>query len=103
MRAAGQLFSRRQRPTSVVVSSDVQAIGVISASAALRLRIPEDLAVVSVDGTRAVAFANPAITTLSQPIEHMARRAVATIVARGIEPVHAVICGSLTIRRSCGC
>jgi LacI family transcriptional regulator, galactose operon repressor len=102
-KAARLLFARRERPTAVVVSSDVQAIGVVSATAELGLRIPEDLAVVSVDGTRAAAFANPAITTLSQPIERMARRAVATIVARGTEPVHAVICGTLTVRRSCGC
>lgn len=101
--AARLLFARGEPPTAVVVSSDVQAIGVISATAELGLRVPEDLAVVSVDGTRAAAFANPAITTLSQPIERMARRAVATIVARGTEPVHAVIRGSLTVRRSCGC
>jgi LacI family transcriptional regulator len=84
-------------------SSDVQAIGVISASAGLDLRIPEDLAIVSVDGTRAAALANPAISTLSQPIEQMANRAVATIVARNPRPVHAVMSGSLIIRRSCGC
>jgi LacI family transcriptional regulator len=101
--AARKLFARRQPPTAVVVSSDVQAIGVISASADLGLRIPEDLAIVSVDGTRAAAFANPALTTLTQPIEQMASQAVTTILSRSAQPVHAVICGTLTIRRSCGC
>lgn len=101
--AARQLFARRHPPAAVVVSSDVQAIGVVSASAELGLRIPDDLALVSVDGTRAAAFANPGITTLSQPIEQMATQAVTTILARGGDPVHVVICGALTIRRSCGC
>jgi LacI family transcriptional regulator len=94
---------RRQPPPALVVSFDVQATGVVSAAAELGLRIPTDLGIVSVDGTRAAAYGNPAITTLSQPIERMAGQAVETILARQTEPVHAVICESLTVRRSCGC
>lgn len=101
--SADRLLSRRTRPTAIVVASDVQAIGAISAAAELGLRIPEELALVSVDGTRAAAFANPALTTVSQPIEHMASLAVGMVVGGGAEPTHETVRGTLMIRRSCGC
>jgi LacI family transcriptional regulator len=101
--AARLLLARRVPPTAVMVSCDVQAIGVLSASCGARHADFEGLPLVSVDGTHAAAYANSAITTLSQPVERMARRAVATIVARDGEPVRVVRCGSLMLRRSCGC
>ena len=50
------LTTYRPPPDALLISSDVQAIGVLSAAADLGLRVPEDLAVVSFDGTRAGAF-----------------------------------------------
>jgi LacI family transcriptional regulator len=55
------------------------------------------------DGIRAAAFANPALTTVSQPIEAMAAQAVSIIISQSSDPVHHIAEGILTIRRSCGC
>ncbi|GAA3774889.1 hypothetical protein GCM10022225_73420 [Plantactinospora mayteni] len=85
------------------MASDVQAVGVISAAASLGLRIPDDLAVVSIDGTRAAAFANPGLTTVSQPVARMAACAVQHVTSRQREVIHRTYTGRLVRRRSCGC
>ena len=58
-RAGHALLTMPDHPDALLISSDVQAIGVLSAAAELGRRVPEDLAVVSFDGTRAGAFAVP--------------------------------------------
>jgi DNA-binding LacI/PurR family transcriptional regulator len=52
-KAARLLLARRELPTTVMVSSDVQAIGVIRVSCGARDADSPSLALVSVDGTRA--------------------------------------------------
>lgn len=100
--AARELLSGPRPPDAIVAAADVQAVGVISAAAHLGVSIPDQLAVASIDGTRAAAFSNPALTTVSQPVDRMAAVAVAQVVARaGI--IHRCFVGTLVSRRSCGC
>ena len=101
--AACALLSRPEKPAAVLVASDVQAVGVISAAATLGVRVPEDLAVASIDGTRAAAFANPALTTVSQPVDRMAACAVRHVIHGKGEIIHRTYTGKLILRRSCGC
>jgi LacI family transcriptional regulator len=101
--AAHELLSTPEHPDAVVVSSDVQAIGVLSAAANRGVRVPEDLAVVSFDGTRAGAFAVPALTSVAQPTTAMAERAFELLRGEGDELLHLALKPKLIRRRSCGC
>ncbi|GLW11543.1 putative HTH-type transcriptional regulator [Microtetraspora sp. NBRC 13810] len=85
---------------SLVVASDVQALGILSAAYQLGVRIPDDLAVISLDGSAETAFTSPPLTVVRQPVESMAARAVGLLTGHpdDREPL-----GTLTIRASCGC
>lgn len=96
-----------QRPSALFVSSDVQAIGAIYACYELRLRIPDDVAIVSFGGIRAASFASPPLTTMRQPVDIIACTAVDHLVAciedRSTAPIHLELKGNLVVGRSCGC
>jgi len=98
-----RLLRRPDRPTAVVTGSDLQAVGVLRAARELGLRVPDDLAVASFDGTEEATFAGPALTTSRQPIEAMAEAAVATVLTPGAPAEHQVFATTLTIADSCGC
>ena len=98
-----RLLGRRGRPTAVFAASDLQAVGLLRAARELGLRVPDDLAVVSFDGTKESPFSAPPLTVIRQDIEGMAERAVALVLAREPEPTHHGYPTSLIIRQSCGC
>ncbi len=95
------------RPTALFAASDVQALGVLAACAELGLRVPDDLAVASLDGTQVGRFLQPPLTTVRQPITEIAHAAVDLLLRRdaapGAAPVHMVLTGNLVVGRSCGC
>jgi DNA-binding LacI/PurR family transcriptional regulator len=74
--ALRELLARAQRPTGVICSSDLMAVGVLQEAAAQGLRVPEDLSVVGFDGIDATRWTNPPLTTVKQPIEEIAETAV---------------------------
>lgn len=98
-----QLLGRPDRPTAVFASSDLQAVGLLRAARELGLRVPDDLAVVSFDGTKESPFASPALTVVAQDIEGIAERAVALVLDREAEPTHHLFPTTLVVRQSCGC
>ena len=96
-----------QAPTALFVASDVQAIGALSACWELDLRVPEDIAIASMGGTRAARYAIPALTTMRQDVDYLASAACARLLLDirqpGSEPSHGVLTGNLVIGRTCGC
>jgi DNA-binding LacI/PurR family transcriptional regulator len=74
--ALRELLDRAQRPTGVICSSDLMAVGVLQEAAAQGMRVPEDLSVVGFDGIEATRWTNPPLTTVEQPIEEIAETAV---------------------------
>lgn len=97
------LLSAPDRPTAVFASSDLLAVGLLRAARELGLRVPEDVAVVSFDGTKESPFAGPPLTVVRQDIEAMAEKAVALLLDRETEPSHHTFPTRLVIRQSCGC
>jgi DNA-binding LacI/PurR family transcriptional regulator len=75
-RAARRLLQRADRPTGVICSSDVIAIGVVQEARALGLRVPDDLSVIGFDGIEAASWVDPPLTTIEQPIDQIASTAV---------------------------
>jgi LacI family transcriptional regulator len=101
-RAGLSLLRQDDRPTAVVTSSDLQAIGLMLAARELGLRIPEDLAVVSFDGTEETRYSAPPLTTVRQPVTAMAAAAIGQVV-HDVRPGHQTFPMELLVRRSCGC
>jgi LacI family transcriptional regulator len=65
------------RPDAIVTGSDRLAGMVYSVAAELRLRVGRDLAVTGFDGSAAAALMHPRLTTVTVPIDDIARRVVA--------------------------
>jgi DNA-binding LacI/PurR family transcriptional regulator len=78
-RGLAELLERPDPPTAVLCSSDVMAIGVLHEAARRGLTVPDDLSVVGFDGIEATKWSVPELTTIEQPIDLIAERAVDTL------------------------
>jgi DNA-binding LacI/PurR family transcriptional regulator len=67
------------RPTAVICSSDLMAIGAMQEAFALGLAVPRDLSVVGFDGIDAGTWTQPPLTTVEQPIGEIAETAIAAL------------------------
>jgi DNA-binding LacI/PurR family transcriptional regulator len=76
----------RERPTGVICSSDLMAIGALQEASARGVRVPEKLSIVGFDGIEATCWTQPPLTTLEQPIFEIARTAVNALHALGEDP-----------------
>ncbi len=102
--AGRRLLAQPVLPRAVLVSSDQQAIGLVSALAEAGVRVPEDLAVFSFDGTEDSAYCVPPLSTVRQPVEEMARHAIGLLTEPDRYESRRVVCAyELVLRRSCGC
>nr|WP_241827074.1 LacI family DNA-binding transcriptional regulator [Streptomyces graminilatus] len=102
--AARELLARTDRPTAVFTANDMQAMGVYQAARELGLRIPQDLSVVGFDDVPAVAWADPPLTTVHQPLAEMAAAATELALALGrgedVPQSGVEIATTLTVRES---
>ncbi|GAA3755290.1 DNA-binding LacI/PurR family transcriptional regulator [Spinactinospora alkalitolerans] len=72
--AAGRLIDRGA--TAVVCGSDLMALGAVRAARQRGLSVPGDFSVVGYDDSQLIAFTDPPLTTVRQPIQSMALAAV---------------------------
>ena len=86
------------------VASDLMAVGAIGALRAAGRRVPEDVAVVGFDDSAAATMAEPALTTMRNPIEETAIEALRIlddqIAGRAQPPVHLLLNSELVERAS---
>lgn len=68
------------RPTAIIASTDVLAIGVLRGALVMGIRIPEDLSVVGFDDIPMATFTLPRLTTVRMPLAEMAAAAIAMAV-----------------------
>ena len=66
--------------TGIVCGSDLMALGAIRCARRRGLRVPADVSVVGYDGSPLMAFTDPPLTTVRQPVEAMAVAAVRALV-----------------------
>jgi LacI family transcriptional regulator/LacI family repressor for deo operon, udp, cdd, tsx, nupC, and nupG len=67
-------------PSAIFATSDISAIGVLSAAEIHGLVIPDDLSVVGYDGIRMSEWLRPKLTTVEQPIDALAQAAIVSIM-----------------------
>jgi DNA-binding LacI/PurR family transcriptional regulator len=98
------ILKAEKRPTAVLASNDLTAIGVMRAIYAAGLRVPEDISVVGFDDIALSSFMSPPLTTIRLPRADIAEYAFASLYAasqRGVnEGVSHVVRAELIIRES---
>lgn len=67
--------------TAIICGSDLMALGAIRAARACGLRVPQDVSVVGFDDSPLIAFTDPPLTTVRQPVQAMGRAAVSALLA----------------------
>ena len=97
------------RPTAVIASNDLTAIGAIGAMRERGLRVPEDISVVGFDDIELSGHTQPALTTVHLPRVQIAEMAFHALYQGYTDPGGAARKGSshvvqphLVIRRSTG-
>jgi LacI family transcriptional regulator, galactose operon repressor len=77
-----ELLSVPRRPTAVVATNDVFAVGAMVACREAGVRIPDDVSVTGVDNTDLGATQTPPLTSIRTPIVEIGRAAAEQVVAR---------------------
>ncbi len=98
-----ELFSRPEPPTGIFAASDLISVGALRALHEAGRRIPQDVAIISFDGTAESAYSWPPLTTVRQPFERMAATAVSVLLSPLDAPTQVLYPPTLLIRGSCGC
>jgi alanine racemase len=76
--AASRLLDQGVR--AFVCGSDLMALGAIRAARQRGLHVPKDVSIVGYDDSPLIAFTDPPLTTLRQPVRAMAVAAVRALV-----------------------
>ncbi|WP_218884757.1 LacI family DNA-binding transcriptional regulator [Kineococcus aurantiacus] len=101
-------FASPGHPTAVVVGNNSMTVGALRALRTLRLRIPDDVALVCYDDPEWADLVDPPLTAIHQDVPAMATRAVTMILERlaGTAPAaprRERIRPTFRHRASCGC
>lgn len=85
--ATRELLSQSVKPDAIFACNDLMAIGTLRAAYEVGLSVPEDLSIVGYDNIELALFTQPALTTIAQPIQTIADRAVQLLLERMIHPL----------------
>jgi LacI family transcriptional regulator len=80
--AMGRILKRRKRPTAVLATNDVMAVGAMLACRNAGVKIPQDISITGVDNTDLGATQVPGLTSVRTPIVEIGTAAADQLVAR---------------------
>lgn len=93
--------------TAVFIASDIVAAGALDGLRSRHVVVPDDLAMISYDGSALSESTWPRLTTVDQSLSDVSRTAVERVLAKigkdGQGITHDVLPTRLVIRESCGC
>jgi len=98
-----EILALRDRPTAVVATNDVLAVGAMLACREAGVRIPDDVSITGVDNTDLGATQTPPLTSVRTPIVEIGTAAALQLVARlegGAPPLQQVMPFEVVIRGS---
>lgn len=103
-RATCEIIERGNAHDAIFAASDVIAIAAVQALQDVKIRVPEDIAVVGYDDISVSAFVSPALTTIRQDIPAGAVMLIEKMMQTigGDPPKSEVLPTKLIVRRSCG-
>ncbi len=101
-----EILALDHRPTAVIAISDKTAIGAMEAIREAGLRIPDDIAIGSIDNTRESQFVRPPLTTVHIPKYEIGMLAMQKlnriIMGENTTAFKSVVYSELIVRESCG-
>jgi LacI family transcriptional regulator, repressor for deo operon, udp, cdd, tsx, nupC, and nupG len=68
--------------TAIVAASDLMALGAVRAVREAKRRVPDDVSVVGYDDTELMAFTDPPLTTVRQPVDTISEHCVELLLAQ---------------------
>jgi len=77
-----KLLALKRRPTAVVCTNDVFAVGAMVACREQGVRIPDEISITGVDNTDLGATQTPGLTSIRTPIVEIGRAAAEQLIAR---------------------
>ncbi|GLR04826.1 LacI family transcriptional regulator [Vibrio hyugaensis] len=77
-----KMAARGILPSSIFVSNDMMAMGVINAANELGIQIPEQLSIIGYDDIHIAKFMSPSLTTIHQPKYRLGQAAVETLLRK---------------------
>ena len=102
MEAATRLLGAHPELTAIFCANDQMAVGAIRAASLAGRSVPGDLSVVGFDDSLEARVTQPPLTTVSQPIETLAARAMAMLRGNGETGDKVRLTAHLVIRQSTG-
>ncbi len=78
--ATEQLLALADPPTAIFAANDEMAFGAIDAVSSKGMRVPDDVSIVGFDDIPTSSYVFPKLTTIRQPFDAMAARAVSDVV-----------------------
>jgi len=106
-KAMNRLLDQKYPPDAVFAANDEMAIGAMEAIRSRGLKTPEDVAVVGFDDIQMASYAQPALTTVRQPMRQFGAMAVQQLLRRindpSVDAKTIILPTQLIIRQSCGC
>jgi DNA-binding LacI/PurR family transcriptional regulator len=102
--AMERLLDVQPRPTAVLASNDMTAIGALGAIHERGLRVPDEISIAGFDDIAISAFTHPALTTVRLSREEIARLAFRALYASrdGVAGAEFTVKPTLVVRRSTG-
>lgn len=100
--ATHQMY-QRGLPKAIFATNELQAFGCLKALAELKLRVPEDMALVCFNGTIQSEYSVPSLTTVRQPIDKIAKKAISILQGSIHNGAVYEVEFELQIGNSCGC
>jgi len=75
-------FLQKNKPGALIIHSDYIAFGVMRAISELKLRIPEDISIISFDNIEFSNYGMVPLTTMAQPVDEQAKLLINTLLAK---------------------
>jgi DNA-binding LacI/PurR family transcriptional regulator len=104
-RAMHELMAMRQRPSAVLTSNDLMAVGALQAASHAGLRVPADVSIVGFDDLPIASMVWPQLTTIQLPRREIAMRAFTSLLQAtrdGTRTECEVVHPRLVVRNSTG-
>ncbi|MEI8673485.1 substrate-binding domain-containing protein [Vibrio sp. SA48] len=102
--AFNRMLENGPLPSSIFVSNDMMAMGVLNAAHEKGIRIPEDVSIMGYDDIHIARFMSPALTTVHQPKYRLGKVAVETLLKKlekeTLEPQVVQLDPTLVVRKS---
>ena len=78
--AMSRILNHYELPTAVFCANDEMAFGAINAIHAKGLKVPDDISIIGFDDVPFASMTTPALTTVRQPVDEIARTATAALI-----------------------